>query len=400
MFRISLSYCLTAAFASGLAPAHARAQEITPQTTAPVTEALIYVATNKGINLYDALSTGKLTLISTTPYQTSGLMIGSNGKTFVTLGTDYIHTYAVASNGAIGKQLSQINTQLYTGSECGTTNGAVYDHSGQYVYVELNGYYDPITGGCAALQTFKLNSTSGLLTFLGSTQYDGDGATPRTPLPTLTASGMYGFTTGQIKDACEKELNTFVRESSGALMETNPTFKPPIPTDGGYYYPDNFTAGPSNYVAVAMGEEYDAPCGQQNPTQVGSFTVGTDGALTTTNTWLNMPTPTINPTVYNMSPSGSLLAIGSNIANSYFPDHPAGLQVLHFNGAKPPTAYSGNLTTAPIDVIHWDTANHLYALSISTGKLYIFTVTTTSITPVVGSPFSIPGANGLFVVPK
>jgi hypothetical protein len=159
MFRISLSYCLTAAFASGLAPAHARAQEITPQTTAPVTEALLYVATNKGINLYDALSTGKLTLISTTPYQTSGLMIGSNGKTFVTLGTDYIHTYAVASNGAIGKQLSQINTQLYTGSECGTTNGAVYDHSGQYVYVELNGYYDPITGGCAALQTFKLNST-------------------------------------------------------------------------------------------------------------------------------------------------------------------------------------------------------------------------------------------------
>jgi hypothetical protein len=89
----------------------------------------------------------------------------------------------------------------------------------------------------------------------------------------------------------------------------------------------------------------------------------------------------------NMSPSGKLLAVGGS-----------GLKVYHFNGAAPITPYSGTLTTAPIGWIHWDNANHLYALS--SGKLYVFTVTPTSITPASGSPYTVASANGLFVVPK
>jgi hypothetical protein len=46
----------------------------------------------------------------------------------------------------------------------------------------------------------------------------------------------------------------------------------------------------------------------------------------------------------------------------------AGLEVFHFNGAAPITPFSAVLTKAPIDEIHWDNANHLYALSNSTGK--------------------------------
>jgi hypothetical protein len=33
-------------------------------------------------------------------------------------------------------------------------------------------------------------------------------------------------------------------------------------------------------------------------------------------------------------------------------------------------------TSDPIDSIHWDKANHLYALSYSTGKLYVYTAET------------------------
>ena len=66
------------------------------------------------------------------------MAIGSNGKYFISLGTDFVHSYAVASNGAIGQQKSQINTQNYTGSDCGSTTGAILDHTGQNIYVELN----------------------------------------------------------------------------------------------------------------------------------------------------------------------------------------------------------------------------------------------------------------------
>ena len=92
----------------------------------------------------------------------------------------------------------------------------------------------------------------------------------------------------------------------------------------------------------------------------------------------------------NMSPSGKLLALGGN-----------GLQVFHFNGANPITPYSSVLTTAPINQLHWDNSNHLYALSDSTNKLYVYTITPTSISAVPGSPFTtIANPTALVVVPK
>jgi hypothetical protein len=114
-----------------------------------------------------------------------------------------------------------------------------------------------------------------------------------------------------------------------------------------------------------------------------------------------MPTPQVNPLVLNISPSGQFLAIGGNTSAPYQnTTQKAGLDVFHFNGANPITSYSGVLTTAPIDEIHWDNNNHLYALSNSTKKLYVYTVTSSSITVVPGSPFTIASTpNALVVVP-
>jgi hypothetical protein len=111
-----------------------------------------------------------------------------------------------------------------------------------------------------------------------------------------------------------------------------------------------------------------------------------------------MPTPQVYPSVLNMSPSGQLLAVGGNAPDGG--TEMPGLEIFHFNGANPITPYSGVLTTAPIDQIHWDNNNHVYALSNSTGKLYAYTVTPTSITTVPGSPFTIASTpNSLVVAP-
>lgn len=116
-----------------------------------------------------------------------------------------------------------------------------------------------------------------------------------------------------------------------------------------------------------------------------------------------MPRLDVYPSSIAMSPSGKVLAIGGS----------RGLQLFHFNGSSAPTLYKGNLfssTANPnIDQVAWDNHNHLYALSYDTGylhataKLYVFTVTSTSVTAAPGSPYDITGsygAKGLIVVPR
>jgi hypothetical protein len=93
---------------------------------------------------------------------------------------------------------------------------------------------------------------------------------------------------------------------------------------------------------------------------------------------------------YRMSPSGKLLAVAG----------PLGLQVFHFNGANPITHYTGLLTKENVSQVFWDNANHLYAISTQAGKLFVFTVTPTSVTQAPGSPHNIPAAGSLIVLPK
>ena len=50
--------------------------------------------------------------------------------------------------------------------------------------------------------------------------------------------------------------------------------------------------------------------------------------------------------------------------------------------------------------VFWDNANHLYAISISAGKLYVFTATPTSVSQAPGSPHSIADLQSLIVLPK
>jgi hypothetical protein len=361
---------------------------VAPAATAPV--AYVYVSTGKGINLYDVASTGKLTLVSGSPFKTTGLMIGSNGKYFVTLGTDYLHSYLIGSNGAIKQQESQINTQLYAGAECGTTAGAVLDHTGQYVYVQLAGAFPGGSGVCDSFQTFKISSTSGSLTFTGGTLFDaGRFASPGT-IPAITGSDTYAYNQTPVGDACQQSISAFSRESSGTLNNVSFNEIDPVPLAGPVYFIPNgsIATDPTNHFAVAVIPQTPGPCGTTYSAQLASYTVDSHGDITSTNKGSNMPTPDVSPVVLNMSPSGKLLAVGP------------GLQVFHFNGAAPITPYSAILTAAPIDEIHWDNANHLYALSNSTGKLYVFTITPTSITQASGSPYTIASPNGLFVVPK
>jgi WD40 repeat protein len=165
----------------------------------------------------------------------------------------------------------------------------------------------------------------------------------------------------------------------------------PAPPDGyRIYIPSLVSADPVDHVAMVLQAANPPGCGSNNP-QLASFTADSKGNLTTTNTSATMPT-TLIPYVNDlkMSPSGKLLAVaGTN-----------GVQVFHFNGANPPTAYTPLLTTDSITQTFWDNDNHLLAIDQADGRLHVFNVTATSYSEAPGSPYAVSQPEAIAVQSK
>jgi hypothetical protein len=190
-----------------------QASSATPATTTAAQVAYVYVGTSKGVYLYDASANGALAPVSGSPFSIAGSAVGSNGKYFVSLGTDYVHSYSIASNGAIKGQVSQINTQTYfsePNSDCGGTAGAEFDHSGKDIYVLLG------LNGCSTLQSYQISS-AGALSFLDSSSFEGGTVSPYTFPPAITADDQYGYS-GRYVGFCTEDTEVFQRQSSGAMQ--------------------------------------------------------------------------------------------------------------------------------------------------------------------------------------
>jgi hypothetical protein len=397
----TLSFCLATLIASVLLTKPPQAVA----ATAPV--AYVYVQTAAGVNVYDASPAGQLTVIKGSPFSVSGLLSGDNGKYLIGVGTDDLHVYSVAANGAVGKQVSQISTQVYGGSECGDTDhqGALLDHTGKYLYVSLAGYTNgnPTPSECAALQTYKL-AANGTLTFVGDTedtQAVHQYAYP-IPLGAIASNDQLAYTAqGQQEGSV---LLGFKADSAGAMLlnpafsVTYPPFNPSV--ESGDYAPQFVAADPAGHLAVVLNEPFSTSSAQF----LASFSINpSTGAITSTNTYADMPTT--NPTVSStsnvnyygdlrMSPSGKLLAVAGG----------SGLQFFHFNGAAPITPASGLVLPAiSFGWLSWDDSNHLYALSYNQQQLYVLTVTSSGVVQAPGSPYSVklsPVQANLIVVPK
>jgi hypothetical protein len=342
-------------------------------------------------------------------------MVGVNGKYLISVGTTNVHSYSIESNGAVGKQAAVIDTQDYSGSECGATsaggssNGAYLDHTGKYFYVQLyDGSDDEDDGGdCAAWQSYQVES-NGNLVFLGSVEDEGWSDHYATPssVPTVSSNDLFSYGVFyQFDGFSYTTFSTFSRTPSSGFLEINNNFSgsgpeanPNAPNGPWYFVPLSVKADNSSDLAVLMQSFWvDDDANQKyGPNQMASFKIdNATGGIVSTNTWENMPIPAITGiTDLNMSPTGKLLAVFG------YP----GLQLFHFNGASPITPYSGVLLpTTDIDQVAWDNDNHMYALSYQSQKLYVYTVTPTTITAVAGSPYTVTGAygsHGLIVVPK
>jgi hypothetical protein len=368
-------------------------------TPAAAQAAYVYVGTSKGVYLYNAASNGSLSLVTGSPFSIAGNAVGSNGKYFLSLGTNYLHSYPVASNGALKGQASQINTAPHLDPQCGTqtTFGGTIDRTGTEAYIQFAGQGDY---GCDELQTYNLNATTGALTFGGSAEFGGYKSEALGG--PLVIAGNNGHAYAFSRFYCANEFQPFYRDRFGAMNAAYPftiTDPPPPPGEGPSYYPlaiasDNQNL-PTSHMAVALQYDDDPPCYSSLPPALASYTIAYNGNLSYDGAMLK---PAINPTTMNINPQGNLLAVGGRLADPILAKYGPGLQVFHFNGANPITSFSGVLTTAPIDTIQWDSSNHFYALSNSTKKLYAYTVTSSSVSAVPGSPYTIASTPNALVV--
>jgi hypothetical protein len=363
----------------------------------------VYVQTKKGIEVFSASSTGKLTEVKGSPFSDSGQMGAINSSHLVSVGTDYLHVYPIESTGAVGKQVSEIDTQKYGGAQCGPNNGgALFDHTGKYLYVQLL----PPEGGdgpCSAVQSYKIGS-NGELTFLGDEENDSGYHGQPSAIGISTISGNDQFAYGAYSNVYASAFSAFRRESAGAMM-TNGSFSEvdPKPNPAGangpgsnddFYYPELVAADPTNHLAVVV---YKAFSNAPPLAQMASYTINSNGSITSTNSWDDMPALASYPGTIAMSWTGKQVAVGGT-----------GIEVFNFNGAAPMTkGPSLSLPSRSFRQLAWDKDNHLYAIDYATGNLYVYTVTAKSITPAPGSPYTIPeNANDysnqydLIVVPK
>jgi hypothetical protein len=375
-------------------------------TSKPV--AHVYVGSGSHIVAFSSAANGKLTPVPGSPFSYSLSLMGANGHYLFGFepSSVIIDSFSMAANGAL-KKAASLNTEKYNAdTTCPLTywngQGLRIDHSGANLYNAAI----PADFPCRTwYQSFRIDNANGELTFLGNAGDVFLGG----PSINVLGNNQFVYSPGcqaAFGNGPSPQVTVFQRLSNeeGELVTAKAGVALPAapinPSDGsaGYYCPLTMATDPTNHAAITLQavDANDDDGATYGPVVIATFTADAKGNLTTTSTYKNMAVvepgggPTGSPGgAIRMSPSGKLLAIGG-----------AGLELFHFNGGSPATKYKLLLTGDTIGSLLWDNANHLYALGSDTkgsGKLWVYTVTPTSVTEAPGSPYSITNAAGMVV---
>jgi hypothetical protein len=360
-------------------------------STSPV--ALVYVAStpnNSSTNDivgFSAASNGKLTPIPGSPFTANVRSMAVNGKYLFApnQSTPFIESYRIESNGTLKFAAQTDYMKADPSSNCGGGGPVFLDHTGASLYMlEFDGTV------CAnnVYESFMVNNSTGGLKYLSYAS--GDAFPQLGYAASIIGSNKYVYIADNENDMYYETFG-YVRNSNGSLTKLKlntpmPSSPPPGATG---FCPYLAATDPTNHVAFVE-QPCSPPGGQTGRPELAVYTAGSNGSLTTTSSGKNMPTTALTyVNVLRMAPSGKLLAVGGV----------GGLQIFYFNGASPITKYTDLLTTSTIDQVFWDKSNHLYAISGSAGKLYVFTVTPTSHSQATGSPYTVSKPAGLIVQP-
>jgi WD40 repeat protein len=377
MCRLRIVVCVFASLFTQLA----FAQLVPDQTDPAKPVAYVYVstyATTGEISAFAASSSGRLTPVSGSPFPGVAAYLAANRNyLFGDDNVGNIYTYSIAGDGA-PTQVSSINAEQY--NNCGPY-ALFVDRTGATLYDRV---YE--CNASNAYQFLGIQPSTGDLTYLGVT----DSSTAYYVPLSFLASNLYAYG-AQCNGNMYWSIFGFQRNQDGTLIPLNASLPTPTPEEGHFYCPLLTTTDNSDHVVISMQAVLQTTFGSDGLPQLAVYTADNAGNLTTTNTYSDMPRTAVQSVIdISFSPSGKLVAVGGA----------AGLQIFHFKGASPLTPATGLLTTDEIDQLFWDNADHLYAISQSDGKLFVFTITPAGAKQAPGSPHAITGPLNMAVVPR
>ena len=382
MRYVKLVACLVAtlctAVAFSLAASAQTEATIQASTSSPVAYAYVSSASTQKTRAFAVASDGTLTPVSGSPFRTGyTLSLAVNAKYLFFSDSVYIYSYAIASDGAI-KLVASIDAQQYNPGNYGGPGFLFPDRTGATLY-DTDFY---CCGSENAYQFFGVDNSNGVLSYLGVT------TSREYYLPlSFIGNNVYAYAA-----QCSQYYSIlgFQRNNDGTLTDLN--INPPVPVapEGYWYCPEPAVADSTNHVAIVLTPNQGYKSSQSAPPpQLATYTADSSGNLSTNSTRFNMPRIAVKGlTDMAMSPSSKLLAVSGT----------AGFEVFHFNGSRPITHYTGLLAKDRIDQLYWDDDNHLFAISLSASKLFVFRITPTSVSRAPGSPHRITNPESIVVL--
>lgn len=375
--------CLLCA-AAGVSRTSAAQLESNDTTSGSSPAAYVYVLftpKNSSVNEiagYVAAANGALSPLPGSPYTADVTTMAVNGKYLFADNANQIdvNAYHIADNGALSLW-QQTDTAKYNYKDCGS-NGALFtDRTGKTLY---DMEYDGNVCANNKYESLAIDSANGSLKPIGSSTY----TTWLYQAATFLANNEYAYSV-----ACKGYMYWAVfgeHRGTNGLLAPISNFQANLPArkSGDFWCPEHAAADATNHVAMVLQGVNGATFAPDGEAQIASFTAAANGNLSTTNTLADMPGTLVGtPLSTRMSPDGKLLAVGGS----------AGLQIFHFRGAEPPLKFTNLIKVVEIDQMFWDNQNHLYAISRPTGRLFVFTVTPTSVTEAPGSPYYLDSAH-------
>ena len=361
-----------------LSVSSALAQHVAATTPSPVANVYVLSTPTSSeapgtITAFTASSTGQLTPTPIPVVTSTANSIALNGKWLFAEDTanQAILSYKIAASGS----LTLADTFAMTNEE---PLNVFLDHTGNNLYAGVIQ-----SGQTLGYDTFLINQSTGKLSVVNVLAP----LTIDTHTPSFIGNNDFAFeslTDGQGNAG----INGFMRQADGSLVSIGETSGSRIPTAA---YPNSSYAisggatDPYNDFVFGIVNSLNNP---QDAAKLAVFTADKFGNLTSTSTQANMVQTASFINNVSMSPKGVYLATTGN-----------GLQIFLMHGAKPLTALTGAiLPNVSMGRAFWDANQHLYIPAQD--SLYVFTVGTSGVKQVPGSPYRVPGASSIIVLPK
>lgn len=322
---------------------------------------------------FNVAADGSTTPAHDSPFKGANGSLATNGTfLFATDGTNIV-SYAIGSEGSLAL-VSMIDGTANNDTPTGSGVGALsLDRTGSTLYAgEIN-----FQGADNDAFAFFNVSPSGTLSFLANSVIN------------VNFSGRLIFTQdnkhayGQGCFFLGWDLFGLVRNPDGTLTPFDDKAPSPPIQNGQFFCPGPSTASPAgNFLAGVI-----VPEGQNGVNDsLSVYIINSDGTLTLVPNSV-MTTPFMFITDIEFDPSGNFVAAATN----------SGVQIYRLTAGTLTAIGSSQDANTSFDLVQWDGFGHLYAISSSAQRFFIYTSTHGVLSAAPGSPYSVANPAGLAV---